>query len=350
MKKYILFFLLGAGVSLSVKAESEPVTGVEVDAARQAQEVVSADTVRDAQTQDIAGAEAEGKKDILSDKSIPTIESIPTEASVKSVSGAEAADGVKVAEQAEKTAGQDEVKALVETRNKTEESAEKTEIAKAEEISKVSEATEVPEAAKAIETVSETAADVSSGEDSAPYITPVSSMEEVRSMGNPNAPLKMYVFSSLTCPHCSDFYKEIMPFVEKEFVRTGDIFLTYVDLPYDRRSLAGAMIAHCVPTENYFDFLGLLYEKQREWAFLPNAQEVVTNYALAAGLTRQEVRECLKNQKVLRKLMVTRDEMTKKYKIRSTPTVVLEKGDETKMVLGADKTKLLKKIKSMMKD
>ncbi len=181
------------------------------------------------------------------------------------------------------------------------------------------------------------------------FVTPVTSVEDIRSMGKADAPLKMYVFSSLTCPHCADFYREIIPFVEKEFVQTGDVFLTYVDLPYDRRSLAGAMIAHCVPAENYFDFLGLLYEKQKEWAFLPNAQDVVTNYALAAGLTRQEVKDCLKNQKVLRKLMATRDEMTKQYNIKSTPTVLLKKGEETRMVLGADKPRLLKKIKSMLK-
>lgn len=175
-------------------------------------------------------------------------------------------------------------------------------------------------------------------------------VKELGVMGDDKAPLKMYVFSSLTCSHCAVFYTKILPELKKEYIDKGLVQLTYVDMPFDRRALAGAMISHCVAPSRYFDFINVLYSNQENWAFQKDAQKIVMGYASLEGLSKEDVKKCLSNQKTLRTLISKRDEMIEKYDVMSTPSFVLIKGDETRKVIGADKNKLFKKINTLFKD
>ena len=51
---------------------------------------------------------------------------------------------------------------------------------------------------------------------------------DLRVYGNKTNPTTIYVFSSLTCPHCSVFHSEIMPDIKKDYIDTGKAKLIYV--------------------------------------------------------------------------------------------------------------------------
>ena len=171
-----------------------------------------------------------------------------------------------------------------------------------------------------------------------------------RTIGDENAPVKIYVFSSLTCSHCADFHIKALKMVEKDFIETGKVFLTYVDFPFDNRALAGAMLARCVKSENYFKFLNLLFENQEHWAFKPNAQEIVTAYASLQGMTKGDVRACLSDKTLQQHIIVNRDKYAQQYKINGTPTTVVVKGEQTEIISGADEAKLLTVLRNMTKE
>ncbi len=170
-----------------------------------------------------------------------------------------------------------------------------------------------------------------------------------RTLGDENAPVKMFVFSSLTCGHCAGFHTNVLTQVEEEYVNTGKVFFTYVDFPFDNRALAGAMLARCVPAENYFAFLNVLFENQQNWAFKPNAQEVVSSYASLQGMSKGDVRACLSDKTLQQMIIQNRDKYAKQYKISGTPTTVIVKGDDTEVVVGADGEKLKKVLQEMTK-
>ena len=44
-----------------------------------------------------------------------------------------------------------------------------------------------------------------------------------RVLGNPNAPITVIEYASLTCPHCAHFQRDVFPRVKKEFIDTGKI-------------------------------------------------------------------------------------------------------------------------------
>ena len=170
-----------------------------------------------------------------------------------------------------------------------------------------------------------------------------------RTIGNQDAEVKMFVLSSLTCSHCAELHTKTLKEIEKKYVETGKVFFTYVDFPFDKRALAGATVARCVPPENYFTFLNVLFENQKSWAFKPNAQDIVTEYAALQGMPRGSVRACLGDKDLQQAIIKHRDEFAKKYKISSTPTTLILKGGQVEVVVGNDKDKLESAIEKMLK-
>ena len=175
---------------------------------------------------------------------------------------------------------------------------------------------------------------------------------EPRKMGYDSAPLKMIVFSSLACGHCTFYHNIVLKKIEKDYIEKGLIQMVYVDIPTTNRAFAGSMIARCVPSENYFEFLNLLFQKQDEWAYDKKyAQEKLTGYAMAAGLTKGQITACWGDSALNEKISADREFYMKKYNITGTPTTVLldEKG-RTTTVVGANEEKLRAAIDEMLKD
>ncbi len=171
----------------------------------------------------------------------------------------------------------------------------------------------------------------------------------LHTLGDENAPVKMYVFSSLTCTHCAAFHTKVLKNVEKKYVDTGKVFFTYVDFPFDSRALAGAMLTRCVAPDRYFTFLNVLFENQKEWAFKPNATEIVSTYASLQGLSKGDVRACLADKTIQQSIIKNRNAFAEKYQINSTPTTVIVKGDKTEIVVGAREDELEKALQKMIK-
>lgn len=171
----------------------------------------------------------------------------------------------------------------------------------------------------------------------------------VRTLGDENAAVKMYVVSSLTCAHCADFHVKALKEIEKKYVETGKVFFTYVDFPVDRRALAGAMLARCVPTKNYFSFLNVLFENQNKWAFKSAAQDIISEYASLQGLSKADVKVCLADKALQQSIINNRDAFAKKYNITATPTTIIVKGDKEEVLVGADKQRVELALEKMLK-
>src|SRR5690606_32503464 len=97
-------------------------------------------------------------------------------------------------------------------------------------------------------------------------IAPIDDALAEKVMGDPNAPVTLTEFASLTCPHCANFNQNYLPAIEKELIETGKVKLVYVDFPLDGLALAGSMLARCAGSDRYFGFLKVLFRSQDTWA------------------------------------------------------------------------------------
>ena len=99
--------------------------------------------------------------------------------------------------------------------------------------------------------------------------TPVSLIDAAnpRSIGNPNAPVKMDIWSDFQCPACDDFALNVEPQLITQYVATGKVYLTYRDFAFidsgaaNGESHQAAAAARCVG-DKFWPFHDYLFENQ----------------------------------------------------------------------------------------
>ena len=70
------------------------------------------------------------------------------------------------------------------------------------------------------------------------------------SLGQDKAPVKIKIFSSLTCPHCANFHLNVVPEIKKEYVETGDEKIILTDSRFNNEKIPFSILI--LPTYNSF--------------------------------------------------------------------------------------------------
>ncbi|MDD2326518.1 MAG: DsbA family protein [Alphaproteobacteria bacterium] len=146
--------------------------------------------------------------------------------------------------------------------------------------------------------------------------------------GKATAPITMVEYSSFTCSHCADFYNDVMPQIEKNYIETGKVRVIHRDFPNDAYSLKAAALTRCMPEGQYFPFVHLLFKNFRAWIMTPKPEETLKQYAQMAGLPQEKVKSCLDDTDLLDAIVAMRNEGAKKYEVTGTPTFILNDGQD----------------------
>ena len=154
-------------------------------------------------------------------------------------------------------------------------------------------------------------------------------------LGNPNAPITIYEFSSLNCSHCSDFHLSTLPLLKREFVDSGNVKFIFTHFPLDRKSMKAAMLAECVPEGNYNSFLTLLFKKQREWMLSRDPEQTLIRYAMLNGMTEQQAKDCLHNDDLAKDILEVRQQGLDRLEIKGTPAFLVVQNGQREMLYGA---------------
>ncbi|MBQ8464855.1 MAG: DsbA family protein [Alphaproteobacteria bacterium] len=154
-------------------------------------------------------------------------------------------------------------------------------------------------------------------------------------LGNPNAPITIYEFSSLNCSHCSDFHLSILPLLKSEFIDSGNVKLIFTHFPLDRKAMKAAMLSECVPAGNYHSFISLLFKKQREWMLSRDPEQTLIRYAMLNGMTEQQAKDCLVNDDLAKDLLDIRQQGLDKLEIKGTPAFLVIQNNHREMLYGA---------------
>ena len=161
--------------------------------------------------------------------------------------------------------------------------------------------------------------------------------------GNENAKIKIYSYESLTCPHCATFHAKIYPLLKKDYIDTGIAKIYFKHFPLDLAALNAAKIAQCVNKEKRISFLEHLYKTQESWIKGTNIEDINQNLKKSVkqfGLNEDDFDKCLAFEDVENYILNSRIEAVKKFKIKSTPTIVIN----DKIFKDALEYKNLKKI------
>ena len=144
--------------------------------------------------------------------------------------------------------------------------------------------------------------------------------------GNIDAKISIIVYESLTCGHCADFHKEVYPRLKKDFIDSDLVKIEFRSFPLDLAALNASKIAHC-RNDGKTDILHFLYENQKKWVQGETIEDInkhlkkliVTN--LPFDFT--EFESCLANKDIEDHVLNDRINAAKKFKINSTPTLII---------------------------
>ena len=141
-------------------------------------------------------------------------------------------------------------------------------------------------------------------------------------LGPASAAVTITEFASMTCPHCAAFNKDVFPKIKAEYVDPGKVRYVFREFPLDIKAAAGSMLARCIAKTDsgkYFAAVDLLFKQQNEWAGAKTT-EVLKRIGKQAGLTEQNVEDCLKDQALLDKIAADQKYANEVLKVNSTPT------------------------------
>lgn len=146
-------------------------------------------------------------------------------------------------------------------------------------------------------------------------------------IGNDNAKVIVKVFSSLTCPHCANFHKNIYEDLKKDYIDKKMVKFEHHSFPLDMAALNAEIVIRCHENSTKkFQLLSDLYEKQNNWAVgsdINYINKAIKKIGLNSGLENAKIDNCLKNEDTQNQILNERIEAQKKYKIQSTPTIFI---------------------------
>lgn len=144
-----------------------------------------------------------------------------------------------------------------------------------------------------------------------------------RILGQPDAPITIIEYSSLTCPHCAAFHLDTLPTVKKNWIEPGKARLVYRDYPLDGLALRAAALAHCVEGDAYFGFLNALFRGQARWARAKDPTAALAQVARLAGIDQKTFDGCIADKAVMDHILEQKVKGTRAYDIKSTPTFII---------------------------
>jgi protein-disulfide isomerase len=141
-----------------------------------------------------------------------------------------------------------------------------------------------------------------------------------RVLGKPDAPITIVEYASLSCPHCAEFAKNVLPKLKEKWIGTGKAKLVMRDFPHNEPALLAETVARCVPPERYFPLVEMLFDTQEQWAFAQDTRGSLERLVRVAGISKKDFDACLANKQAENEVLQSRLSATQVLGVNSIPT------------------------------
>ncbi|MEZ5931110.1 MAG: DsbA family protein [Alphaproteobacteria bacterium] len=161
---------------------------------------------------------------------------------------------------------------------------------------------------------------------SLPLVLGESSAAEVgeRSIGSADAPVTIIEYSSLSCPHCAAFHKDVLPDLKERYIDSGKVRMIFRDFPLNEPAVDAAVLAHCAGPDRYVGFLDVLFQTQESWSQASDTRAALKQLGKLGGLSDGEMDACFADESMVDDILQSRLEGQNEHKVQSTPTFVID--------------------------
>lgn len=152
---------------------------------------------------------------------------------------------------------------------------------------------------------------------------------EEMTLGEAKAPVTIIEYASVTCAHCAEFHKDVMPQLMSKYVATGKVrvvYREYLTPPHDV-SAAGVLAARCSGKDKYFKVIDAIMRAQPEMfagGSTENARPVLQRIAReVGGLSDDQFAKCVTDPDALARLQANVEKYNDEHNITGTPAFII---------------------------
>lgn len=147
-------------------------------------------------------------------------------------------------------------------------------------------------------------------------------------LGDPNAPVTLIKYGSLTCPHCAAFHVAAAAEMKRDHIPNGRVRYIHRHFPLNQPAMAAAMLLHSGndSPERFYGLLDILYTEQSEWAASQDYLSALRHIAIRTGLNAEQFDFLLSDRILADRIISERDEGAEKYGVNATPTLLINGG------------------------
>ena len=142
-------------------------------------------------------------------------------------------------------------------------------------------------------------------------------------VGDPDAPVTVIEFFSLTCPSCERFHKQVYNRLKPEYVDAGRVRFVVRDFPLNAPAFEAAVLAHCAGRERYFTFIDVLFQTFDDWAGSRDFNDKLGQIGELGGVSRDQFADCLADQGLENSIFQSIADGQAEYDVSGTPTLVV---------------------------
>ena len=142
-------------------------------------------------------------------------------------------------------------------------------------------------------------------------------------LGDPDAPVTLIEYFSLTCPHCEWFHKNVYNRLKPEYVDTGKLRYIARDFPLNLPAVEAAILARCAGRDRYFTFVDVMFQTFDDWARSSDYSEKLAQIGELGGVSRDRFDACLADTELENSIFRGMSAAQAEYDVNSTPTLIL---------------------------
>ncbi len=144
-------------------------------------------------------------------------------------------------------------------------------------------------------------------------------------IGEPEAPVTIIEYASMSCSHCADFHNETLGDLKSEYIDTGKVKFVFRDFPFNYPALAGSMILSCVPEDVRYDYMNALYKLQKNWVMRDHSKTRSELYKImqSGGMQQDEFDACLSDINLENDILEGVMNAQREFNINRTPSFIV---------------------------
>ena len=140
-------------------------------------------------------------------------------------------------------------------------------------------------------------------------------------IGDVKAPITIYEFASMTCPHCADFDQNVIPMLRSKYIDTGKVRYVFREFPLDIKAASASVLARCIAkgdAEKYFHTIDTMFLLQQ--SLMDKTKEFMVAIGKEGGLDEKDVEACVGDQSAMDNISTDETFAAQKLKVKVTPT------------------------------